>query len=102
MTTTKNNTNVITQAIKGTSMKSLELIRLANHIIEFDYVEFTHEGALYYIEYSEANEGYHISVYPPGVDIENAEPEDEINGGLCTGSAIDAIGMFLPREQIKP
>ena len=92
----------IKTAIEGTTMAESRIKPLADILESWSYLSFTHEGEQYHLESNWDEGGYNVSVYPAGIDINQAEPEDEINGGFCTGSAIDAIGMFLPRKQIEP
>lgn len=50
------------------------------------------------VDWSEANGGYNFDIYKGEVtpaDIQNGEQGDSIDGGLCTGTLLDAVDMAL-------
>ena len=60
-------------------------------------VEFQHNGLFYEIFESVSSEGYIVNVYSNNMKDEDGEYLDvyELDGGLCTGSARDAIEFML-------
>ena len=59
-------------------------------------VEFTHNG-FYYDVFESADSGYIVNLYSSDIKDEYGSYLDEniIDGGLCAGNAIDAIGFML-------
>jgi hypothetical protein len=45
-----------------------------------------------HVRYSETNEGYLYDIYPCS-PIEVEHEDESVEGGLCTGSIVDAVGM---------
>ena len=60
-------------------------------------VEFQHNGLFYEIFESVSSEGYIVNVYSNNMKDEDGEYLDayELDGGLCTGSARDAVEFML-------
>jgi hypothetical protein len=57
-------------------------------------VNFEHEDEFYSIWWSDGNDGYMVEVFNPS-ELNIGEELESDRGGLCTGSAKDAVFMFM-------
>lgn len=71
-------------------MKKSKIKKLAKELRSTDSCAFMSKGMLYVINYSPDNDGFMVDRHDP-YDLSD-DPED---GGLCTGSAKDAIEFML-------
>lgn len=79
------------------------LIELYAGILESEQaVTFEHNNIIYRIWWSDDNEGWYLELLEENNELWNAELKyteeawTEADGGLCTGSARDAIEFMLP------
>ena len=66
--------------------------RYVKKLEEDHSVVFLHNEMVYVIQWSDSNEGWYIEIFDPyllGMDL------DSKDGGLCTGSAQDAVEFLL-------
>ena len=87
-------------------MSHQERVLHAKQLEDEHKVTFEHDGTRYFIEWSDCNEGWMIYYYPIADKIEDhwgqesfevlhdEYSEVEGDGGLCTGSALDAVEFF--------
>lgn len=82
--------------MKEADMNKVELKKLANILESNKTVEFIHNG-FYYEIFKSADTGYIVNVYSSDKKDEYGEYIEDncIDGGLCSGSAEDAIGFML-------
>ena len=71
-------------------MEKKRALKLAEKLNDELEVVFTELGFVYRVFHSELNEGYMVEVLD--------EDGEEIDGGLCTGNAVDAIEFMLPTK----
>lgn len=88
--TAKELKDIITKDKKESLINELE----SNKIIEFE-----HFGLWYYIFESETDAGYYIDIYEDEETM--LEREESMNGGLCTGTAKDALEMFIEWDKVN-
>ncbi len=78
-----------------------ELYELTRKLETEGSVEFIHNGLLFLIWESESEAGYVVDVFDPYILYEsyNDEVPEPLDGGLCTGSARDAIEFMLDTKK---
>ena len=80
--------------MKGIGMKKKKIKKLARRLHKNREVAFMTKGLLYRIWWSDGNGGWYIETYEPFSLCQ------EKDGGLCTGSAKDAIEFMLKRRDV--
>jgi len=77
-------------------MQQSKITKLTKTLKENKEVEFRHNG-FYYEIFESVESGYIVNLYSSDIRDEYGSYLDEylIDGGLCTGSAEDAIGFML-------
>ena len=76
--------------------REMAITALSKFLILNQSVEFTY-NSLYYEVFESADSGYVVNLYSSNEKDEYGEYQDKFNvdGGLCTGSAKDAIEFML-------
>ena len=82
--------------LQNTQYKEIAICTLAKILEHHDEVEFVYNN-LHYKIFKSCDIGYIINVYSSGEKDEFGEylEENNIDGGLCTGSCRDAIEFML-------
>ena len=77
-------------------MQQSKIKKLIKTLMQNKAVEFRHNG-FYYEVFESAESGYIVNLYSSDTRDEYGSYLDEylIDGGLCAGSASDAIGFML-------
>ena len=83
-------------------MNKNNISKLADILKKDTYVEFTYNNLFYEI-FESANGGYMVNLYSSNEKDEDGCFLDEniIDGGLCTGSASDAVWFMVWKEELK-
>jgi len=75
--------------------------RLLDELINKGYdIVFNHDELTYNIFWSDSNEGYMIDIYK-SMSHYNEDESLPINGGLCTGSELDALEFFINWDEVS-
>lgn len=83
-------------------MNKNNISKLADILKKDTYVEFNYNNLFYEI-FESANGGYMVNLYSSNEKDEDGCFLDEniIDGGLCTGSASDAVWFMVWKEELK-
>jgi len=92
------------------SKKLMEMLDVKAKELDIKHqTTFVHNDTRNFIEWSDCNEGWMVYLYPVAKELEDRfgqesflclqekyeDRSDSIDGGLCTGSALDAVEFFL-------
>ncbi|QOY50927.1 hypothetical protein [Candidatus Sulfurimonas baltica] len=82
-------------------MNNTKLKKLERKLENGETIEFEYNGLFYEIFESVTSEGYIVNVYSSDEKDEDNYylEENEIDGGLCTGNARDAIYFMIGEER---
>lgn len=82
--------------LQQNQFREIAITALSKFLALNQSVEFTFNG-LYYEVFESASSGYVVNIYSSDEKDEYGEYQDKFNidGGLCTGSAKDAIEFML-------
>ena len=77
-------------------MNKNNISKLADILKKDTYVEFTYNNLFYEI-FESANGGYIVNLYSSNEKDEDGEylEDNNVDGGLCTGSASDAVWFMV-------
>jgi len=80
--------------------REMAIIALSKFLLLNKSVEFTYNN-LYYEVFESADSGYIVNLYSSNEKDDEGEYMEEfiVDGGLCTGSAKDAIEFMLSKEE---
>ena len=83
-------------------MNKNNISKLADILKKDTYVEFAYNNLFYEI-FESANGGYMVNLYSSNEKDEDGcfLEENIIDGGLCTGSASDAVWFMVWKEELK-